>query len=353
MIRSMMPLRRLHGSRAAIKDQESVEDHPLVDSFGRQHTYLRISLTEKCSLRCLYCMPKGGVELTPRQNLLTSSEVVQLAELFVAWGVRKLRLTGGEPLVRSDAVEIVGNLSKIPGVEAVAMTTNGLALSKKLPALKAAGLTHVNISLDTLVPAKFEFMSRRRGLHLVRESIDRALDAGFSAVKVNCVVMKGFNEDEMNDFVCLAEHNDLEVRFIEYMPFDGNEWNSTKLFPCRDMLLTVQERWPTIKRLEGEPNDTAKVYKVPGWKGRIGFITSMTDHFCGSCNRLRITADGNLKVCLFGASEVSLRDALRAGRSPEELMDTVGRAVKKKKFMHAGMNELLKNKNRPMILIGG
>ncbi|XP_064488138.1 molybdenum cofactor biosynthesis protein 1-like [Ornithodoros turicata] len=345
--------RKLHDSKAAFEVEESLENHPLVDTFGRQHTYLRISLTEKCSLRCLYCMPEEGVDLTPKQELLTSDEIVRLAHLFVSSGVRKIRLTGGEPLVRHDTVNIVASLSKIPDLEAVAMTTNGLVLSKKIAALKTAGLTHLNISLDTLVPAKFEFITRRRGWHLVRDSIDRALEVGFAAVKVNCVVMKGFNEEEINDFVSLTEHRDLQVRFIEYMPFEGNKWKTSKLFPFKDMLSVVQMRWPEIQRVDSDPNDTAKVYKIPGWRGQVGFITSMTEHFCGSCNRLRITADGNLKVCLFGANEVSLRDALRGGCSTEELMDVVGRAVKKKKFMHAGMDELFKMKNRPMILIGG
>lgn len=325
----------------------------LVDSFGRKHSYLRISLTEKCSLRCVYCMPEEGVPLTPSEKLLTSDEIVHLATLFATFGVDKIRLTGGEPLVRKDAVDIIGRLSLIPQLRVLGITTNGLVLSKKLTELKKAGLTHINISLDTLVPEKFEFLARRRGWNVVRKSIDDALTGGFDSVKVNCVVMKGINDDELVDFVRLTESNDIEVRFIEYMPFDGNKWSKKKLVPFEQMLSAIRKRWPELERGQDDANHTSKVFRVPGWAGRIGFITSMTEHFCGTCNRLRITADGNLKVCLFGGHEVSLRDALRRPASTDELLSIIGSAVLKKKFSHAGMDKLSSMKNRPMILIGG
>ncbi|XP_049272945.1 molybdenum cofactor biosynthesis protein 1 [Rhipicephalus sanguineus] len=325
----------------------------LVDSFGRKHTYLRISLTEKCSLRCVYCMPEEGVPLTPKEKLLTADEIVQLASLFAAFGVNKIRLTGGEPLVRKDAVSIIESLAKIPQLNALGMTTNGLVLSKKIADLRNAGLTHLNISLDTLVPEKFEFLARRKGWHVVRKGIDDALAAGFDSVKVNCVAMKGINEDELVNFVKLTESNNLEVRFIEYMPFDGNKWSRQKLVPFERMLSIIKKELPTLERQEDGPNHTSKIFKVPGWTGKVGFITSMTEHFCGTCNRIRITADGNLKVCLFGGHEVSLRDALRGNASSDELLSLIGSAVQRKKFSHAGMDKLSTMKNRPMILIGG
>ncbi|KAK8769716.1 hypothetical protein V5799_013820 [Amblyomma americanum] len=301
----------------------------------------------------VYCMPEEGVPLTPKEKLLTSDEIVQLATLFASFGVNKIRLTGGEPLVRNDTVSIVERLSKIPHLKVLGITTNGLILSKKIQDLKKAGLTHVNISLDTLVPEKFEFLTRRRGWHVVRKSIDDALSAGFESVKVNCVVMKGINEDELTDFVRLTESSNLEVRFIEYMPFDGNKWSRQKLMPFEHMLSIIRKEWPELKRLEDDPNHTSKIFTVPGWTGRIGFITSMTEHFCGTCNRLRITADGNLKVCLFGGHEVSLKDALRGRATMDELLSIIGSAVLRKKFSHAGMDTLSTMKNRPMILIGG
>ncbi|XP_013780699.2 molybdenum cofactor biosynthesis protein 1-like isoform X3 [Limulus polyphemus] len=325
----------------------------LMDRFGRNHSYLRISLTERCNLRCQYCMPEDGVKLTPNSGLLTTDEIITLAKLFVQEGVQKIRLTGGEPLIRKDVVDIIGRLEQINGLKTIAMTTNGILLNRKLPELKRAGLDQLNISLDTLVPAKFEFLTRQRGWEQVMKGIDHALQLGYSPVKVNCVVMRGFNEDEICDFVRWTEKKDLDIRFIEYMPFGGNEWNSKKMVTYLEMLETIKREWANLSRLKDGLNDTSKAYKIPGWKGQVGFITSMSEHFCGSCNRLRITADGNLKVCLFGSSEVSLRDILRSGISQEHLLEVISTAVKRKKPQHAGMFNINKMKNRPMILIGG
>ncbi|XP_033635338.1 molybdenum cofactor biosynthesis protein 1-like [Asterias rubens] len=325
----------------------------LTDSFGRQHNYLRISLTEKCSLRCQYCMPQDGVELTPQAKLLTSEEILRITRLFVKEGVDKVRLTGGEPLVRKDIMDIVEHLGKLDGLKTIGLTTNGVALHRKLPKLKESGLNMLNISLDTLIPAKFEFITRRRGFSHVYKGLEKAIELGYDPVKLNCVVMRGLNEDEICDFVELTRDKPIEVRFIEYMPFDGNKWNDKKMFSCDNMLQTIGERWPEFGLLEdAEPNATATVYKVPGYRGTVGFIASMTKPFCGSCNRLRLTADGNLKVCLFGNSEVSLRDLIRNGATDDDLLDVIGLAVGRKKKQHAGMFNIAKMKNRPMILIG-
>ncbi|XP_061649807.1 molybdenum cofactor biosynthesis protein 1 isoform X2 [Phyllopteryx taeniolatus] len=325
----------------------------LTDNFGRRHNYLRISLTEKCNLRCQYCMPEEGVTLTPRGQLLSTTEVLTLARLFVKEGVEKIRLTGGEPLIRPDVLDIIAELKKLEGLKTIAVTTNGINLARFLPLLKDAGLDLINISLDSLVPAKFEFIVRRKGFHKVMEGIDKAIEMGYNPVKVNCVVMRGLNEDELLDFVGLTEKKPLEVRFIEYMPFDGNKWNFKKMVSYQEMSDHIRQQWPDLETLQTGHSDTAKIFKVPGFKGQVGFITSMSDHFCGSCNRLRITADGNLKVCLFGNSEVSLRDVLRSGASDEELLQIIGAAVGRKKKQHAGMFTISQMKNRPMILIGG
>ncbi|XP_059907944.1 molybdenum cofactor biosynthesis protein 1 isoform X2 [Gadus macrocephalus] len=325
----------------------------LTDSFGRRHSYLRISLTEKCNLRCQYCMPEEGVKLTPRAQLLTTAEVLRLARLFVHQGVDKIRLTGGEPLIRPDVLDIIAELRKLEGLKTIAVTTNGMNLARLLPKLKDSGLDLLNISLDTLIPAKFEFIVRRKGFHKVMEGIDKALEMGYNPVKVNCVVMRGLNEDEILDFVALTEKKPIEVRFIEYMPFDGNKWNFKKMVSYQEMLDCIKQQWPALEMVPTGHADTAKGYKVPGFAGKVGFISSMSDHFCGSCNRLRLTADGNLKVCLFGNSEVSLRDELRSGATETQLLDIIGAAVGRKKKQHAGMLNLSKMKNRPMILIGG
>ncbi|XP_015675119.2 molybdenum cofactor biosynthesis protein 1 [Protobothrops mucrosquamatus] len=296
-------------------------------------------------------MPEEGVQLTPKSELLSTQEIISLAKLFVKEGVDKIRLTGGEPLIRPDVVDIIAQLRKLEGLKTISVTTNGINLARLLPRLKEAGLDAINISLDTLVPAKFEFIVRRKGFHKVMEGIHKALDLGYNPVKVNCVVMRGLNEDELLDFVSFTEKQPLDVRFIEYMPFDGNKWNFKKMVSYKEMLDTIKQKWPDLKKLPCEASSTAKAYKVPHFQGQVSFITSMSEHFCGSCNRLRITADGNLKVCLFGNSEVSLRDHLRGNASEEKLIQIIGAAVDRKKKQHAGMFNISQMKNRPMILI--
>ncbi|XP_068657010.1 GTP 3',8-cyclase, mitochondrial [Aristolochia californica] len=325
----------------------------LMDSFGRAHTYLRISLTERCNLRCQYCMPAEGVELSPSTQLLSQDEIIRLANLFVSSGVEKIRLTGGEPTIRKDIEDICLRLSKLKGLKTLAMTTNGIVLAKKLPKLKACGLNYVNISLDTLLPAKFEFMTRRKGHEKVMQSIDAAVDLGFNPVKVNCVVMRGLNDDEICDFVELTRDKPINVRFIEFMPFDGNVWNVKKLVPYAEMMDKVVNQFIRVKRLQDHPSDTAKNFRIDGHCGSISFITSMTVHFCAGCNRLRILADGNFKVCLFGPSEVSLRDPLRSGVDDSGLKEIIRATVKRKKAAHAGMFDIANTANRPMVHIGG
>ncbi|XP_056637309.1 molybdenum cofactor biosynthesis protein 1 isoform X2 [Diorhabda sublineata] len=307
----------------------------LTDLFGRNHTYLRISLTEKCNLRCKYCMPAEGVKLTENSKLLTTDEVLKIAELFVKEGVTKIRLTGGEPTIRRDLVDIIYNLKKIDGLQIVAMTTNGLVLTKQLVSLQKAGLDILNVSLDTLKPERYEVMARRKGWQRVMMGIDLAFQLGYNPVKINCVMMKDFNDDEICDFVELTRDKNFDVRFIEYMPFTGNKWDVKKMVSYKDMVNKIRQKWPDFSPLENNPNDTSKAWKVPGYEGQIGFITSMSDHFCGSCNRLRITADGNLKVCLFGNTEVSLRDAIRNKCSDDDLTALISAAVKRKKKQHA------------------
>jgi len=338
------------------KDQPSISDF-LFDRFKRGHDYLRISLTERCNLRCQYCMPENGVDLTPRSNLLTTEEILKLSALFVKNGVTKIRLTGGEPLIRKDFIDIVASLNDLKHnqngnqLKTIGVTTNGIVLGRKLPALKQAGLDAVNISLDTLQPLKYEFVTRRRGFERVMSSIKKCAEMGFTSLKVNCVVMKGLNEDEVCDFVSFTEDIPVDVRFIEYMPFDGNKWNQNKMISYQTMLKEIRKKFKNVVKLQDDQNDTSKAYKVPGFVGRFGFITSMSENFCSSCNRLRITADGNLKVCLFGNNEVSLRDVLRENQ--DNIEHVIGEAVKRKKKQHAGMSNLKSLKNRPMILIGG
>ncbi|KAI9779519.1 MAG: hypothetical protein M1839_007327 [Geoglossum umbratile] len=361
----------------------------LTDNFHRQHDYLRISITERCNLRCLYCMPEEGVPLSPPAHLLTTPEIFYLSSLFVSQGVTKIRLTGGEPTVRRDILPLMKSLGSLRpnGLRELCLTTNGISLHRKLDSMVDAGLTGVNLSLDTLDPFQFQIMTRRPGFEAVMKSIERILEmnklgAGIK-LKINCVVIRGVNDREIVPFVEMGRENPIEVRFIEYMPFDGNKWSKAKMMGYDEMLDDIRKKYPTLRKVQDHRNDTSKTYEVPGFVGRVGFITSMTHNFCGTCNRLRITSDGNLKVCLFGNAEVSLRDILRkvnggepideeafeAMKKPEmaspqglrgaigdselekELLEVIGIAVKRKKAKHAGMGELENMKNRPMILI--
>lgn len=352
-------------SAVATKQQTSIEKFRqrlkndenrsiLTDSFGRNHTYLRISLTERCNLRCTYCMPADGVTLTKNEGILTTDEIVQIASIFVNEGVQKIRLTGGEPTVRKDIIDVVGRLKELKGLEQVTMTTNGLTLTRQLPALQRAGLDGLNISLDTLREDRFEKFTRRKGWARVIAAIDLAIQLGYDPVKVNCVIMRNYNDDELVDFVKFTQDKPVDIRFIEYMPFSGNKWQEDKMVSFQDMKKMIRKVYPEFRALKNGPNDTSKAYEVPGFVGKVGFITSMSEHFCSSCNRLRITADGNLKVCLFeGKGEVSLRDAIRTGASKEYLRDIISGAVLRKKKQHAGMFNLSQMENRPMILIGG
>eukprot|EP00008_Paramoeba_atlantica_P008730 CAMPEP_0201494626 /NCGR_PEP_ID=MMETSP0151_2-20130828/48741_1 /ASSEMBLY_ACC=CAM_ASM_000257 /TAXON_ID=200890 /ORGANISM="Paramoeba atlantica, Strain 621/1 / CCAP 1560/9" /LENGTH=299 /DNA_ID=CAMNT_0047883017 /DNA_START=233 /DNA_END=1132 /DNA_ORIENTATION=+ len=299
-------------------------------------------------------MPQEGVELTPKEKTLTTEEIIRLSRLFVESGVDKIRLTGGEPTVRKDLVDIIGAMGQLPNLKQIGITSNGIVLKRKLSELKRVGLTHVNISLDTLDSDKFFLMTRRDGFKKVIEAIDEAETLGFDPVKINCVLMKGVNDEEIMDFVEMTKDRNIDVRFIEYMPFDGNRWSSAKLMPYLEVIKYIEEKSDReMLKFTDSRNETAKSYYLDGYRGRISFITSMTEHFCGTCNRLRITADGNLKVCLFGNHEINLMNEMREGVTDEGLREVIGAAVGRKKERHAGMFSISKAKNRPMILIGG
>lgn len=331
-------------------------EEPLTDTFGRQHSYLRISLAERCNLRCQYCMPENGVPLQPQSHLLSNDEVVRLASWFVENGVDKIRLTGGEPLLRKDLVDLVGNLNEL-GLEQIGMTTNGVTLSRNLPDLVEAGMTHVNISLDSLLPDKFAKLTRRpESYHTkVMKAIEDCATLLPNRTKINCVVLPD-NVDEIQEFCELTREMPIDIRFIEYMPFNENNWGTGDFVNYQQM----RDRIEGLSRLEDGPNDTTKWWTLPGETiGRIGFITSMSEHFCGTCNRLRITADGQLKVCLFGSTEVSLRDLMRHEESSDEMLQKlIHYSVQRKHFKlggHKDMQDLRdhSSENRPMTLIGG
>ncbi|CAH0399948.1 unnamed protein product [Chilo suppressalis] len=350
--RSISDVSCLAPAAAAVSGEEiAAVSAPLVDLHARRHNYLRISLTERCNLRCQYCMPPEGAPLSARPALLTRDELSRALRLFVSLGVDKVRLTGGEPTLRKDLADIIQEVTSL-GVRTVGLTTNGIVLTRQLPALQRAGLTALNISLDSLRPERYEQMARRAGLSRVLAGIDLALQLGYSPLKINVVLMKGFNDDEICDFVELTRDRDIEVRFIEFMPFSGNAWDDSKLVPYRQALREISKRF----EVEGggrAAGDTARIWTLKGHRGTVAFIASMTQPFCSTCNRLRLTADGSLKVCLFGEAEVSLRDAMRAGATDNELEALIRAALHNKKPQHAGMQNLATMQNRPMVLIGG
>jgi molybdenum cofactor biosynthesis protein A len=326
------------------------------DTHGRNHNYLRISITEHCNLRCTYCMPAEGIALTPRAHLMTADEIVTIAQTFIKIGVTKIRLTGGEPLVRRDAKNIIQRLGKL-GVE-LTLTTNGILVHDFIDTFKEAGITTLNVSIDSLKKDKFNQITRRNYFEKLIENLD-LLETNDFTVKLNVVVIKGFNDNEIIDFIELTKDRNIQIRFIEFMPFDGNQWNKEKLVSYAEILSQVNGFYTeqNVNRIQDKPNDTSKNHKIAGYQGSFSVISSVTNPFCGTCNRIRLTADGKLKNCLFSNTETSLLDTLRAGKSIEPL---IFQNIKSKHAMRGGMDDDAKfqnpelfSQNRSMIKIGG
>jgi cyclic pyranopterin phosphate synthase len=325
----------------------------ITDQFNRVHSYLRISLTDNCNLRCFYCMPEEEYEFTPASRLMQANEIETLAGIFVAEGVTKIRLTGGEPLVRKDAAKIILSLSKLP-VE-LTLTTNATRIHDFIDVLREANIKTVNVSLDTLSPEKFLLVTRRDLFHLVKSNIELLLHNNFQ-VKINMVVMKGFNDDEINDFVAWTMFNPVQIRFIEFMPFSGNRWTGNQVVNLHSILSTINEKYSFLPLQNGK-HDTAKHFMVPGHMGSFAVISTMSAPFCEGCNRMRLTADGKMKNCLFSKDETDLLTALRRN---EDIVSLIAKNVSNKakelggQFI-ADIHEVDANKieNRSMITIGG
>lgn len=325
----------------------------LKDSYNRHHNYLRISLTDNCNLRCFYCMPNEEYSFAPAATLMQPEEIFKIASLFVTLGVDKIRLTGGEPLVRKDAGLIIDSLAKLP--VSLHLTTNGVRLHVFRETLLRAGVRSINVSLDTLEADKFQLITRRNNFDQVYANILDLVDQGIH-VKINVVAMKGLNDNEINNFVALTKDLPVHVRFIEFMPFSGNRWTSNKVLTWQEILTTVQEEY-SILPIKGDENDTAKKYIVPGHAGTFAVISTMTSPFCNTCNRMRLTADGKLKNCLFSKGETDLLTPLRNGQEIEPLIrQTIWAKAKELggqfngDFQHLESNSI---DNRSMIAIGG
>ncbi|MFM9327919.1 GTP 3',8-cyclase MoaA [Paenibacillus mesotrionivorans] len=287
-------------------------EEQLTDKHGRKHDYIRISVTDRCNLRCVYCMPEEGVEFEPEENILQAEEIREVVRVLAGMGIRKLRLTGGEPLLRKDLPELVAMLAAVPGIEDIGLTTNGIFLEKKAEALKLAGLTRINISLDSLREDRFRLITRGGDIRKVLASVDAALRAGLDPVKLNVVLVKGVNDDEIADFLKLTLDRKLNVRFIEYMPIghSGKDWKSGYL-PLEEVLRQAEALGLAVEPAGGiTGNGPAENYRLQGAEGTFGLIHPVSDHFCQACNRLRLTADGYIKPCLYWSDEFHVRSSI-------------------------------------------
>lgn len=328
----------------------------LTDDYGRKHNYLRISLIEKCNLRCTYCMPAEGIALSPKQDLMTADEVFAIAQTFVNNGVNKIRLTGGEPFLRKDFPEIIEKLAQLN--TEISITTNGILIDKHLEVLKQFKVKNINLSLDTLVATKFNTITLRNQFEKVIDNLHLLLNNDFK-VKVNVVLIKGFNDNEIIDFINLTEFLAVSIRFIEFMPFAGNEWDRTKMVSQKEILDQINTHFSeaNLEKLVDEQNFTAREFKIKNFLGSFGIISSITNPFCDGCNRIRLTANGKIKNCLFSNIETDILTPYRNG-APIEMV--IANAIKNKKKIRAGMttiadvdNPALNQDNRSMIAIGG
>ncbi len=325
----------------------------ITDQLGRKHDYLRISLTERCNLRCFYCMPEEGIPLRDKSAFMRQEEILAIAKKFTELGIEKIRLTGGEPLIRKDAAEIIRGLGKLP-VE-LAITTNGILIHKFIDVLKENRITTINVSLDSLNKEKQCMISRGNFFDRIMSNIHMMVAQGFK-VKVNMVVMKKINDDEIVDFVLWTKRYPIHVRFIEFMPFDGNKWHWDKKVSYKEIVDKIKKHFPQriITPLSAKPHDTAKNFKMEGHMGSFGIISPVTNPFCDTCNRIRLTADGKIKNCLFSKDETDLLNAYREGRDLAPVIrETIWKKEAARGGIHSFENVNILHKNRSMVSIGG
>lgn len=310
-------------------------DAPALDSYGRRINYLRISLTDRCNMRCVYCMPEIGMQFMPRPELLTTEELLLIVRAAARAGFQKIRLTGGEPTLRPDIVAIVQAIKQTPGITHIAMTTNALRLEKLAQPLKAAGLDRVNISIDTLNPEKFRRMTRGGAFERVWAGIEAADRAGLRPIKLNSVIVRGMNDDEAPQLAALTLRYPWEMRFIEVMPLAGvADVAHDGVVTSAELIARLEDVYGPLEDLGLAPADSARRYRIPGAPGTLGFISSVSEPFCATCNRMRLTSDGRLHLCLLRDNEVDLRTAIRAGATIEEVEQIIRHAVMIKPWGH-------------------
>jgi GTP 3',8-cyclase len=326
----------------------------LTDGYARTIDYLRISVTDRCNLRCRYCMPEEGVPSVSHDRIMRYEEIKLLVRAAASLGFTKVRLTGGEPLVRKGLVGLIESIAAIDGIRDLSLTTNGVLLAEETPRLMEAGIGRINISLDTLRPDRFLAITRRDLFDRVIAGIDAALAAGMDPVKINVVIMRGVNDDEIMDFVLLAKDRPLTVRFIEFMPVTAqNGWEPGMVVPTAEVLSRIRNRYTIDMGAETRGAGPSTDVRIDGFAGTVGFISPVTSHFCDRCNRLRVTADGKIRNCLFSDDESPVLPLLREGRPMEEIADFLKRAVTGKPREHTINDGRFKNCQRAMSAIGG
>ena len=327
----------------------------LIDSFGRRHNNLRISVTDRCNLRCFYCMPADNVQFMDRKHLLTFEEIEQFVRTVVKAGVNKVRITGGEPLVRKDLHILIERLKQIPELIDIGLTTNALLLPEQAHKLKAAGLSRINISLDALSPEKFKQITRREGYEKTLEGIRAAQEAGFDPIKINAVSVRGVTEDEIVPFGEFARKTGLEVRFIEFMPLDAeNAWEREKVLFAHEIIEKLsRELQPLTPLNQHALSAPATEFQFADGIGRIGFIPSVSQPFCANCNRFRLTADGKMRNCLFSLEETDIKTLIRNNASEDEILAAVRQSIGEKKEGHEINTARFIQPDRPMYSIGG
>jgi cyclic pyranopterin phosphate synthase len=327
----------------------------LRDSYGRQIRDLRISITDRCNFRCFYCMPQEAMEWQPKSEILSYEEIVTLAEVFVALGVDRLRVTGGEPMVRRDLESLIARLAQIPGLDDLAMTTNAHFLRGRARGLREAGLRRITISLDSLEPERFALLTGRDELPQVIAGIDAALASGLDPVKVNCVMIRGVNDDQAVRFAAFARERGVRVRFIEFMPLDnGRVWRRELVVPGDELRARIDEVYPLARVAAASPSETARRWRfADGAPGEVGFINPVTQAFCGHCSRIRLTADGMIRTCLFSTTEHNLKQLLRRGATRAEIVDFIFATVARKEERHHINDPEFVQPLRTMSCIGG
>ena len=344
--------RAVEGDRVEVSQAVMPTVGPLIDRYGRVHDDLRISVTDRCNLRCVYCMPDVGMTFLPHDELLSFDEIVRVASVAASLGVTSLRLTGGEPLVRKGLVSLVSRLSLL-GLDDLSLTTNGMLLAPLAAGLADAGLTRVNISCDSLRADRFNSIRRRGDLATVLSSMDAAEAAGLVPLKVNVVILRGVNDDEILDFAAFARDTGRVVRFIEFMPLDAQgQWDKTQLVAGREIFERVSAVWP-LEATQTGGSAPAERFRFSDGGGEIGLISSVTQPFCGSCNRLRLTSDGALRNCLFSDDELSVRDLKRNSAGDTQIAQLLRRAVWEKFPGHAINEPDFLRPTRSMSMIGG